>query len=59
MAVEEDATAGIEVLQQWETGAELVNEEGFGRNVGQLGGEVDLEDQVQLSQNCAENAEAR
>lgn len=58
VAVEEDAAARVEVLEQREAGAELVDEEGIGRELPELPVEVNLDDQVQLAQDGAEDAEA-
>lgn len=58
VAVEEDAAARVEVLEQGEAGAQLVDEEGIGRKLPELRVEVNLDDQVQLAQDGAEDAEA-
>lgn len=53
MAVEEDAGARVHELQEGDAGAELVDEEGVGGEGVQLGGEEDLDDEVELSQDGA------
>ena len=59
MAVEEDANARIEVAEQRQAGAELIDEEGVGLQRLQLGGERDLDDDVELAQDGAKDGEAR
>lgn len=44
MAVEEYAPLRLEVLQQRQAGAELVDEVGIGLEIAELGCEIDLED---------------
>ena len=43
MAVEEDRGRGVEVLEEGEAGAELVDDEGGGLEGLELGGEVDVD----------------
>jgi hypothetical protein len=46
VAVEEDSCGGLEVAQYGEPGGELVDKTDGGFQEGELGGEVDLENQV-------------
>lgn len=59
MAVEDDAWAGLQQAQEGNAGAELVDEEGRGCELGELVGEEgDLQDEVHLAQDGAEDGEA-
>lgn len=58
MTVEEDGDVGCEVLEQRQTGGELVDEEGAGSEEGQLGGEVYVEEEVDVAEDGAEDGEA-
>lgn len=59
VAVEEGGDGGVEVLEEGEAGGQLVDEEGGGLQGGEFRGEVDLEDEVQLAQDGAQDGEAR
>lgn len=60
MAVEQDAALRVQELEQRQAGAELVHEVRVGVQRRELGGEEgDLEDEVELSQDGAQDAEAR
>ena len=59
MAVKEDWGPGEQHLEQRESGAELVDEEGRGRDRRQFRGEEgDLEDEMKLSEDSAQDGEA-
>lgn len=61
MAVEQDwdLGGGAQELEEGQAGGELVDEEGGGGEGAQLGGEEgDVQDQVQLARDGAEDAEA-
>lgn len=59
MAVEEDATYGVQQAQEWQPRTELVDKVGIWAYRSKFGGEVYLQDEVELSKNGAEDAEAR
>ena len=59
MAVEEDGGVRDEELEEREAGAELVDEEGGWAEEREFGGkETDLEDEVELAKDGAQDGEA-
>lgn len=58
MAIEESADVGMEGLEEGKPGRELVREEDGGFEGGEFGGKTDLEDEVDLAQDGAEDSEA-
>ncbi len=59
MAVENCMGIWEKVGEEWDAGAELVDEECVGVERGEFGGEADLKDEVELSGYGAEDGEAR
>ena len=55
MAVEEDGHAGGQVLEEGQAGAELVDDEGGRVQRLQLRGEVDVQEEVELAEDGAED----
>lgn len=59
MAVEQYGRLGLQVLQEWQARAQLVDEEGIGSDGGEFAVSVDGDQEVELAQDGAEDAEAR
>lgn len=57
MAVEQDGRPRLEELQEGQPRAELVDEEGIGPQGRELAVEADLDEEVQLPRDGAEDAE--
>lgn len=59
MAVEEYACSGVQVTQPWQASAQLVDNEEVRLQARKLRGEIDGEDEVELTQDGAKNGETR
>lgn len=58
VAVEEDGLRGKEVAQQRQAGRELVDDEGAGLQRAQFTGDGDVDDEVDVAEDGAEDGEA-
>lgn len=58
MAVEEDGGGGVQEAQERQASRELVDDEGTGAKSGQLLGEGDVEDELDVAEDGAEDGEA-